>query len=96
MAEQNSTGDQPLNWAAISALYAALVLGLVGLLYWGDYRNAAWLALIGTGGGLTAYGRVLEERGQNETARRWKQAAGAAYAVFFVWAGIVLLKAWGG
>jgi len=96
MADRKSTEDQPLNWAAISALYAGLGLGLVGLLYWGDYRNATWLALIGTGGGLTAYGRVLEGRGQNETARRWKQVAGVVYAVFFVWAGIVLLTAWGG
>jgi cyanate permease len=94
MADRNRTEDQPLNWTAIAALYAALLLGLVGLLYWGDYRNAAWLALIGTGGGLTAYGRVLEERGHQDHARRWKRAAGIVYAVFFVWAGIVLVNAW--
>ena len=92
MADRNRTEGRPLNWTAIAALYAALGLGLVGLLYWGDYRNAAWLALIGAGGGLTAYGRVLEGRGQEESAQRWKWVAGVSYAVFFVWAGIVLVN----
>jgi hypothetical protein len=87
-------GSQSLNWTAVAALYAGLSLGLVGMLYWGAYRNAAWLALIGTGGGLTAYARVLEARGQDRRARRWSWASGVAYAVFFGWAGTVLVRAW--
>lgn len=84
--------SQSLNWTAIAALYAAISLGFVGMLYWGEYRNAAWLALLGTGGGLTAYGRVLENRGQVQDAQRWKWAAGLVYGVFFLWAGTVLLR----
>ena len=44
---------QPLNWTAIAALYAAIALGFVWMLYWGEYQNAAWLALLGMGGGHT-------------------------------------------
>lgn len=83
-----------LNWPAIAALYAALSAGIVGLLYAGDYRNATWLALIGGGGALTAYGRVLEGRGDQARAQRWQWAAGGVYGVFFLWAGFVLLRAW--
>jgi hypothetical protein len=84
--------SQSLNWTAVAALYAAISLGFVWMLYWGEYRNAAWLALLGTGGGLTAYGRVLENRGQVQDAQRWKWAAGLVYGVFFLWAGTVLLR----
>ena len=85
--------SEPLNWMSVAALYAGLLLGLGGMLYWGDYRNAAWLALLGTGGGLTAYGRVLANQGAAQTARRWKWAAGLVYGVFFLWAGTVLVRA---
>lgn len=84
--------QRPLNWTTVAALYAALSLGLIGMLYWGDYRNAAWLALIGAGGGLTAYGRVLDHRGRSTAAQRWKWAGGLLYGVFFLWAGTVLLR----
>lgn len=84
--------DESLNWTAIAALYAGIFLGLAGMLYAGLYRNAAWLALLGTGGALTAYGRVLDVRGAEQTAQRWKWAAGLAYGVFFLWAGAVLLR----
>ncbi len=84
--------SQSLNWTAIAALYAAISLGLVWMFYWGEYRNAAWLALLGTGGGLTAYGRVLENQGEAQDAQRWKWAAGLVYGVFFLWAGTVLLR----
>jgi len=89
-----SSDDSPerLNWTAIAALYAAISLGLVWMLYWGEYRNAAWLALLGTGGGLTAYGRLLDNRGAAQTAQRWKRAAGVVYGIFFLWAGIVLVR----
>lgn len=83
---------ESLNWTAIAALYAGVVLGLAGMLYAGLYRNAAWLALLGTGGALTAYGRVLAARGAEQRARRWKWAAGFAYAIFFLWVGGVLLR----
>ncbi len=85
--------QQSLNWTAIAALYAAISLGFVWMLYWGDYRNAAWLALLGVGGGLTAYGRVLENRGAAQEAQRWKWGGGLAYGVFFLWAGTVLVRA---
>jgi hypothetical protein len=84
--------DASLNWPAIAALYAGVILGLAGMLYVGLYRNAAWLTLLGAGGALTAYGRVLERRGDEPAARRWKWAAGLAYGAFFLWAGTVLLR----
>ena len=95
MASENAP-EQSLNWPAVAALYAALSVGIVGLLYWEDYRNATWLALIGTGGALTAYGRVLEGRGDEMRAQRWQWVAGGVYGVFFLWAGIVLFRAWWG
>jgi len=90
----SSHEDSPesLNWTAIAALYAAISLGIVWALYGGEYRNAAWLILLGTGGGLTAYGRVLERRGAAQTALRWKRAAGLVYGIFFLWAGFVLVR----
>jgi hypothetical protein len=81
-----------MNWLTIGALYAALLLGIGGLLYWGDYRNATWLSLIGAGGACTAYGRVLEQGGQTVRAHWWKRGGAVFYAVFFVWAGTVLLQ----
>lgn len=98
MSELNSGKERArtLNWTAVAALYAGLSVGIVWLLYWGDYRNAVWLGLIGMGGALTAYGRVLEGRGQDEEARWWKWAASVVYVVFFVWAGSVLVRAWMG
>jgi hypothetical protein len=84
--------DASLNWTAIASLYAGLILGLAGMLYGGLYRNAAWLALLGTGGALTAYARVLETHGAEQTTYRWKWAAGLAYGVFFLWVGAVLLR----
>lgn len=95
-ATEDQSSTSPLNWTAISALYVALLLSLVWMLYWGDYRNAAWLVLIGIGGGLTATGRVKESAGEGREARRWKRAGALAYAVFFVWAGTVLLRTWMG
>lgn len=83
---------EPLNWTTIAALYGALLLGLGGMLYWGNYRNALWLALLGTGGGLTAYARRLKQRGAVEAASRWNFAAILAYGLFFLWAGAVLLR----
>lgn len=88
----SADSKEPLNWTAISALYAALSLGFFWMLYWGDYRNAAWLALLGLGGGLTAYGRVQENQGAQQEAQRWKGAAGLAYGIFFLWAGSVLVR----
>jgi hypothetical protein len=87
-----NTPEAP-DWTVVVGLYVALALGIGGLLYVGNYRNAAWLALIGTGGGLTAYGRVLQARGRSAAGRRWTWAAGAVYGVFFLWAGSVLLRA---
>lgn len=92
MAE--NTSSEPLNWTLVAALYLALGLGLVWMLYWGDYRNAAWLVLLGTGGGLTAYGRVKENQGAEQAAQRLETAAGLLYAVFFVWAAGVLIQSW--
>ena len=87
-----ATDESPsLNWTTIAALYAALLLGLGGMLYWGNYRNAAWLALLGTGGGFVAYARLLKRRGHEEAAQRWNWAAALVYGVFFLWAGAVLL-----
>lgn len=87
-ADENS--QESLNWTAVAALYAALVLGIGWMLYWGDYRNAAWLILLGTGGAFTAYGRVLTNRGAEQQAHRWKWVGGLVYAIFFLWAGTVL------
>ena len=84
--------SEPLNWTAVAALYAAISLGIAWMLYGGQYRNAAWLSLLAVGGGLTAYGRVLEGQGAETAAQRWKWAAGAVYGVFFLWAGIVLVR----
>lgn len=90
----NQTQDQSLNWTAVAALYAGLSVGIAWMVYGGHYRNAVWLILIGTGGGLTAYGRVLEGQGRGEAAQPLQWAAGAVYAVFAVWAGTVLLRVW--
>jgi hypothetical protein len=87
-----STADDAINWMAVGALYAGLGLGLGALLYWGEYRNALWLLLIGSGGACTAYGRVLAGRGRSPRARWWKRAGAVFYAVFFVWAGTVLFR----
>lgn len=89
---KDQASGTPLDWTAISALYTALGLGLIWMLYWGNYRNAAWLVLLGTGGGLTAYGRMRKTQGAKQAAQRWGTAAGLVYAVFFVWASVVLLK----
>ncbi len=96
MEKERGASDRSLNWTAVAALYTGLVIGFAATIYWGDYRNAAWLGLIGTGGALTAYGRVLEERGQEVQAQRWQWAGGVAYGVFFVWAGTVLIRVWMG
>lgn len=85
---------RPINWTAVKALYAAITLGIVWMLYWGDYRNAAWLVLIGVGGGLNAYGRLLEERGAADRAKTWQWAGGLVYAVFLGWAVYVLIQGW--
>jgi hypothetical protein len=87
-----STHAPPLNWWAIAALYAALLLGIVAMLVWGDYRNATWLSLIGAGGGCTAYARLLEAQGRAGRARWWKRGGALFYLVFFAWAGTVLLQ----
>lgn len=86
------TTDDNLNWQAVIALYAGLLLGIGWLLYWGDYRNATWLALIGTGGACTAYGRVLSLQGRAEAARWWKRGGAIFYVLFVIWAGSVLLQ----
>lgn len=96
VSAESSSKKEPLNWTAITALYAGLLLGLGWMLYWGDYRNAAWLGLLGTGGACTAYGRILENRGRMDVGRRWKWGAAAVYAVFFVWAGTVFFRIWSG
>lgn len=90
-----SSADEPesLNWITIAALYGGLLLGLGGMLYWGNYRNAAWLALLGAGGGLTAYARRLKHQGASQAASRWNIAAILVYGTFFLWAGTVLLRA---
>ncbi|MFB6098874.1 MAG: hypothetical protein ABEK84_07175 [Salinibacter sp.] len=93
MTRPTPDASSSLNWTAVAALYAALSVGLAGTLYAGQYRNAVWLALLGTGGGLTAYSRVLEGRGEEDEARRWSWTAGLVYAVFFLWTGIVLVRA---
>lgn len=90
-ASTAENSQESLNWTAITALYAALILGIGGALYWGKYRNAAWLVLLGTGGAFTAYGRVLANRGAEQEAERWKWFGGLVYAGFFLWAGTVLL-----
>ena len=94
--DDRDEGSQSLNWTAVAALYAGLSVGIVWRLYGGHYRNAVWLALIGTGGGLTAYGRVLESRGRAAAGQRWQWAAGVVYAAFVVWAGAVLMGVWVG
>jgi hypothetical protein len=91
MTAEDSPAEDDMNWPAIGALYAALGLGIGALLHAGQYRNAAWLGLIGAGGACTAYGRVLEQRGV-AAARWWKRGGALFYAAFFVWAGTVLLQ----
>lgn len=81
-----------LHWPTVAAVYAGLLLGLAWLLYWGDYRNAAWLALIGAGGVCTAYSRVLRQRDETEAGSSWEWVSAAFYVVFFVWAGWVLVQ----
>lgn len=87
-----SSSEESLNWLAIAALYLGLILGIGWLMYWGDYRNAVWLILIGIGGGFTAYGRVLETDGRKAQAQRWQWAGAVAYLMFILWAGIVLIR----
>lgn len=88
----SAPSDESLNWVAVAALYTALLFGIIGLVYGGDYRNATWLALIGAGGGCTAYGRVLVLQGDVDQARWWKRGGAVFYAVFVLWAGSVLLS----
>jgi hypothetical protein len=92
MSTSADNADAPLHWPAIAALYAGVLLGIAGMLHVGLYRNAAWLVLLGTGGALTAYGRMCKHRGDKRAARRWKRAAGLTYGVFFLWVGTVLLS----
>jgi hypothetical protein len=92
MSASSSASESSLNWTAIAALYAGLVFGTGVLLLAGQYRNAAWLGLLGAAGGCTAYGRVLEQRGRTTIARWWKWASGLLYGGFFVWAGTVFLR----
>ncbi len=87
-----SSTDRPLHWPTVAAVYAGLVLGIAWLVYWGDYRNAAWLGLIGGGGACTAYSRVLEGRRMAARAQRWQWVGAVFYAAFFLWAGSVLLR----
>jgi hypothetical protein len=87
-----SSTDAPINWMGIAAVYAGVVLGIGWMVYWGDFRNAAWLVLIGTGGGCTLYGRLLHRRGEEEAAGTWKVVGAAFYLVLFAWAGWVLLQ----
>ncbi|MEF8795948.1 MAG: hypothetical protein V5A22_05745 [Salinivenus sp.] len=91
-APESDSRVEPLNWTAVGALYAGWALGLGALLYGGDYRNAAWLALIGAGGGCSAYGRVLSRRGHDQAAQWWHRGGALFYAAFFLWAGTVLLR----
>lgn len=86
-----SSDENALHWPTVAAVYAGLGLGIAWLLYWGDYRNAAWLGLIGAGGACTAYSRVLEGRGE-ASAERWQWGGVVFYAAFFLWAGSVLLQ----
>ncbi len=87
-----SDSGSGLNWTAIAALYAGLVFGVVVMLSVGQYRNAAWLGLLGFAGGCTAYARVLERRGREAIAKRWKWTSGVVYGVFFLWVGTVFLQ----
>lgn len=89
--EGTSSNERPLHWPTVMAVYAGLGLGIAWLLYWGDYRNAAWLGLIGAGGACTAYSRVLEGR-REVAAERWQWASAVFYVVFVLWAGSVLLR----
>ncbi len=91
-SSDTASDDDAINWMAVAALYTGLVFGVVGLLYWGAYRNAVWLLLIGTGGACTAYGRLLDDQRRSDWARWWKRAGAVFYVVFFVWAGTVLLR----
>jgi hypothetical protein len=86
------SSEPSLNWTAIAALYVGVAFGIGAMLLAGQYRNAAWLALLGCAGGCTAYGRVLRRRGQGRIAKRWKWASGVLYAAFFVWTGTVFLR----
>jgi hypothetical protein len=88
-----SASESNLNWTAIAALYAGLVFGMGVMLLAGQYRNAAWLGLLGCAGGCTAYGRVLTQQGRARAAKWWNRASGVLYAVFFLWAGTVFLRA---
>lgn len=90
--EQPSSSEPPLNWTAVGALYAALSLGILWMLYWGEYRNVIWLLLIGTGGGCSAYGRVLSHRKEENGEELWQWAGALFYLVFFLWAGTVLFR----
>lgn len=93
MSASPSASESNLNWTAIAALYAGLVFGMGVLLLAGQYRNAAWLGLLGCAGGCTAYGRVLTQQGRTQAAKWWKWASGVLYAVFFLWAGAAFLRA---
>jgi hypothetical protein len=87
-----SPAEQPINWMGVAAVYAGVVLGIAWMVYWGDVRNAAWLVLIGAGGGCTLYGRLLHRRGEEEAAGTWKVVGAAFYLVLLAWAGWVLLQ----
>ena len=93
MSASSSVPESNLNWTAIAALYAGLVFGIGIMLLAGQYRNAARLGLLGCAGGCTAYGRVLTRRDRAQAAKWWNRASGVLYAVFFLWAGTVFLRA---
>lgn len=90
-SESSTSSEPPLNWTVVGALYAALSLGILWMLYWGEYRNVVWLILIGMGGACSAYGRVLSHR-EKEEGELWQWAGALFYLVFFLWAGTVLFR----
>lgn len=89
-----SASNAGLNWTAVWAVLAAVAIGVVAMAYWGDYRNATWLGLIGIGGALTARGRLMEAQGNPAAAAWWQRAGGVAYGVVFVWGAVVLVRSW--
>lgn len=90
-SKPSSSSEPPLNWTTVVALYAALSLGILWMLYWGEYRNVIWLLLIGTGGACSAYGRVLSDR-EDERGDLWQWAGALFYLVFFLWGGAVFFR----
>ncbi|WP_103020317.1 hypothetical protein [Salinibacter altiplanensis] len=85
--------SHPINWPAIWAVNA-LVVVVIGLSLWvGDYSGAASLAGIGIGGGGFVWSRVLEQW-DAEGEAWWRRAGFVVFGVVILYQVFSLVQLW--